>query len=403
MDKDIISQEEIDLLLSMEEPDDNPGNQADEDVISEDRETVGSDSSMSEQILSQDEIDSMLDGDLVDGEPGETESGVGSSGSDAIMSQNDIDDMLDSLTVPRKTEKKYKLYDFKHPEKLFRDQVRLMKACFEPVPRHLTNYLAKLLRSRIEVDLIEINQRSYGDIFERTTNQTIIGVFNMGSGKPDGIIELSTHLFYCIIERLMGGAGTSITPIRPVTDFERYLATDIFNSILQYYKDILANLVSIEPKIDAIESDGQLIPKTMSDDEILVRNIYEVKIDGISGYLNISIPHSFIGPYFARFSNVVKKMEKKKLDVSSAFVKKSMGYIKIPIYVEFNKKNISAGEAMGLCKGSIIILDHHCNAHLKVNVNGRLKFMGVPGLKRNKLSIKITQIVEDDEELCQAF
>jgi len=509
MDKDIISQEEIDMLLSMEDSDDKPEILPDADVMSKTRETskpaskkgskgsgdiisqdeidmlfdnapgetkppgksptepdssspdgiMGqddidmllnevsgetdppdmlsseSDSSSSGDIMGQDEIDSMLEGALLDDEPEQSKSGGKSSDSGSIMSQNDIDDMLNSfldtpgekkpskpatpafspppdkpstidinsLLVPQKTEKRYKLYDFRRPEKLSRDQVRRMKAKFEPVPRHLMNYLAKLLRSRIEVNLIEIDQRNYGDIFGRTSNPTIIGVFRLGPDKTDGIIEFSTHLFYCIIERLMGGSGTGITPIRPITDFERYMATDIFNSILQYYKDILANLVSIDPRIDVIESDRQLIPKTLSEDEILVRNIYEVKINGISGYLNISIPYSFIGHYFARFNNMVKKMGKDKLDISTKFVRKGMGHIRIPVYAEFNKKDITAGEAIELSRGSIIMLDHHRNTHLKVNVNGRTKFMGVPGLKGNKISIKITQVVEDDEELCQAF
>ncbi|MCD4786563.1 MAG: FliM/FliN family flagellar motor switch protein [Candidatus Eremiobacteraeota bacterium] len=485
MDKDIISQEEIDLLLSMEETDDNPGNQADEVLIPKDRETVGSvlekdppgtgdnisqdeidtlsgetagkqtvnltdvgkdfgspssgdnisqdeidtllgetagkqtvnlnnavkesNSPSSADTISQDEIDSMLEGTLVDDEPGKTESGGDSSGSDSAGSTVSpvpekpptVD--MDTLIVPEKTKEKYKLYDFRRPDKLSRDQVRRMKVCFESAPRYLMNYFAKLLRSRIEVNLVEIDQRNYGDIFEGESNLTVIGVFNLGSGKTDGIIEISTHLFYCIVERLMGGTGTSITPIRPVTDFERYLATDIYNSILQFYKDILAKIVKIEPVVDVIESDSQFIPKTLSEDEILVRNTYEIKIDGISGYLNISIPYVFIGPYFARFSNLVKKKEKKKPDISSAFVRKGMGHIKIPVYAEFNKKNISAGEAMRLCKGSIITLEHPRNMHLKVNINGRPKFMGVPGLKGNKLSIKITQIVEDDEEICQSF
>ncbi|MFP4496745.1 MAG: FliM/FliN family flagellar motor switch protein [Vulcanimicrobiota bacterium] len=354
-----------------------------------------------DSLLSQDDIDALINSINVD-EPkpvakeAETDKPKTSKPAFEKVSRKEI---FDTLTSPssHSFSHRYKLYDFRHPEKLSRDQVRKIKSYFESIPRYLTNYLAKILRSGVDVNLIEIDQRNYGEMFRGSASPNVIGIFSLGPGLPTGVVEYSIHQFYCILEKLMGGTGTSITPLRKLTDFEKYVVSDIFNNVLRFYQDVFNKLAPIDPQIEIIETDGQMIPKTLSEDEILVRKIYEIKFNGIAGYLTISVPYNFLGPHFGRFRRTREEFQTVDMDLTNVKLGANIKKLNIPVSVEFKKKRIPALDTIQLKQGGVIVLDHKVNENLNVKVNGKLKYFGKVGMKGKKMAVQITSTIQEEE------
>ena len=151
------------------------------------------------------------------------------------------------------------------------------------------------------------------------------------------------------------------------------------------------------PQIEVIEADAQLIPKTLAEDAILVRSVYEIKINGIAGYMNLSVPYTFIGPHFARYSHNNAEMRDNKNNINKGIIGRKFGALSVPVSVEFDRKKIRAAEAASLAPGSIIVLNHPCSKPLNIKVNGKLKYFGTPGLKQKKMAVKILSSIEDEE------
>jgi flagellar motor switch protein FliM len=292
--------------------------------------------------------------------------------------------------------KRFRKYDFRHPDKLSKEQVRKIKARFEPLPRYLSNYFTKILKKQVEVRLLEIDQKRYGDIFRPGPTPVIYGVFLIGPTFPTGIIDLPIHLFYSILERMMGGTGLGRIPIHPLTDFENYLITDIYSTILQYYREIFSKVVSIEPQIELVSTDGLIIPKTLSPEEVMVRKVYEIKIGDISGYLTISLPYNFIGNYFTKYG--AQKAETISESESAASVLRAKTYKKmmVPMSVEFSKMRVRTADLLNLAPGQVIYLNHNLETDLGIKINGKLKFFGKAGMRGNKMAIKITSTIEEE-------
>jgi len=52
-----------------------------------------------------------------------------------------------------------------------------------------------------------------------------------------------------------------------------------------------------------------------------------------------------------------------------------------------------------LSRGDVIVLDKKVSDSLTVKVGNKTKFAGVPGKKNNSIAVRITEVVEEGEDL----
>jgi len=308
-----------------------------------------------------------------------------------------LDPIMDSSPGAMEKKKGYEAYNFRRPDKLSRDQIRKIKTRFKAVARYMTNYLAEILSCRVFVEFIDVDQKYYNDMIKKEDDPMVIGIYGISPTNYRGVVRLSTNLFNCIIERMFGGSGTTKTAIRAFTQFEKYLSKEIFEKFLEFHNDMISDLVEVEPDVDQIDTDPLLISKTQSDNEVMVRFVYAIEIKGINGWLDICFPYNFLGPFFSRYSGGKKKVFSGRRTLSREGIKRSFGSMMVPIFVEFERRKISAREMASLSPGKIIKLAHTINKDLNIVVNGRIKFLGKAGTKGKKMRVKISSVHENED------
>ena len=402
---ELISQDELDLLLGGTSSSSGTESKSEVKQASPPPAQTPKPADSKPKVLSQAEIDNMFAGLNLDDDD-EEEPVTGTQSADTTSSSTSssvaVSDYAESAPPAYydsggqpSPQKQYKLYNFRRPEKLSRDQIRLMKPHFEPMTRSVTNYLSMQLKTSIDTNFLDIDQINYGDIFRKLDQSDIIGIFKLYPTPHSGILEFSTFLFYSIEERMMGGSGKSHTPIRKITDFEKYLVTDLFENFLSAYGDTIRKFVDTNPRVDMVETDKFLIPRTLSDEEVLVRMVYEIYIDGVSGLLKINIPYSFLSTFFSPFRNK-QDASTEKLD-SKSMSRNIFSKISVPVSVELKPRKLSVGDLMSLRRGDTIILSHAYEEELGLKVDNNLKYYCKPGISGNKLAVKITRIAEGEE------
>lgn len=304
-------------------------------------------------------------------------------------------DEIQASLEQRANSLEYKQYNFRLPDRLSKDQIKNIKKHFDAIPRHLANYLTRLVRSRVDCDFKGIEQIYYKDTLAPSIIPRILGVFHIQSTDFSGSIEISTPMFYGMMDHLFGGNGELESPIRAITDLEKHISKEIFTKVMDYHWKLLP-LGDVKYTLDQIESDTLMISKDMAENEIMVSLHYKITTPHLEGYLNLHLPYSFLTPVFPKGSVPRKEQESDKGNMSRDLVKKKFGQIKLPVTVQFNPTKITARQVADLMNGSRVILNHPVDQDLSVLVSGRLKFLAKPGQRGNELKIKITKIVEDD-------
>ena len=91
------------------------------------------------KILSQDEIDALLT--------------TVSSGDSAMEDDSFEDDKLRSIIA----------YDFKHPNRVSKDQIRTLENMHDNFAGHYASTLSAIMRTIVDVDLVSVDQITYSE------------------------------------------------------------------------------------------------------------------------------------------------------------------------------------------------------------------------------------------------
>ena len=137
-----------------------------------------------------------------------------------LLSQEEIDALLQNASAepaaptkaaaapkPAKAleHKDASVYDFKRPNRVSKDQLRSLQIIHDGFVRLISGYLAGYLRTIVEVNLISVDQLTFGEYMMSLSNPTSIGIFTMEPLEGSAVMEMNTHLANCMIDRLLGG------------------------------------------------------------------------------------------------------------------------------------------------------------------------------------------------------
>ena len=141
-----------------------------------------------------------------------------------VLSQDEIDALLKNVSSGKlkqeesDTDKETTyLYDFKHPNRVSKDQLRNLRTIHESFSRTLATYLTTLLRTIVDVNLLSIDQVTFLEFTMAMSNPGCIWIYKLENYEGKGVIEISPDLMLLTIERLFGGEGKQSGETRPLS------------------------------------------------------------------------------------------------------------------------------------------------------------------------------------------
>lgn len=328
-----------------------------------------------------------------------------------VLSQNEIDDLLNALSTgevnvkeieEESHEKKVRKYDFSRPDKFAKDQLRTLEIIHENFSRLLNNFLSGYLRTVIDIQVLSVQSLIYNEFSNSIPNPAILGIVDFVPLDGQIIIEVSPDLAFTMIERVLGGSGiiTSKKENRPLTEIELTLIKSILIKFINLLKDPWGNIIEIKPKLETIETNSQFA-QIVSPSESIALITLSLKIGDTEGMINIAIPHYVIEPILPNlssklwFSNTSKKdiTEEEKINLGESLTKSN-----VSMRTVVGKSTITVLDFLTLTAGDVILLDKPVTEDFEVFIENELKFLGKPGLKNNKVAVRITKNLEKGDE-----
>jgi flagellar motor switch protein FliM len=166
-------------------------------------------------------------------------------------------------------------------------------------------------------------------------------------------------------------------------------------------KDPWNNIIELRPKLDTIETNSQFA-QVISPSESVALITLRLKIGETEGMINLCYPHYVLEPILPNLSSKLwfTTTGKKKLtDEEKNSLEKQVQKTKVDVKVELGNSVITVGEMLALSRGDVIVLDKKVNEELVIRVDTQEKFYGLPGKKNNNLAVRVTEAVEEGDEL----
>ncbi|MCL2164287.1 MAG: flagellar motor switch protein FliM [Oscillospiraceae bacterium] len=324
-----------------------------------------------------------------------------------ILSQSEIDDILRQLTEggdstvgdSDASNKKIRVFDFKRPSKFAKDQLKTINIIHDNFSRLSTNFLTAYLRTLVQIDVIAIDALPYGDFSNSLTNPDVMAMVDFSPLSGSIVYEMSPSVAFCFVDRILGGRGDGVAEIREFTEIELALLERIIVQLLNIYKVAWENVISVNPRLEKIESNPQFA-QLVSPNEIIALVTLSVKVGQVEGMMNVCIPHMVVEPIISRLTTRFwySLADKEPIANAKEMLEKKLNTTFVTIRGLLGKLNITVGELLELQIGDVLSVDRGVDDEVDVLVGDLLKFKARPGVKGKKAALKITQVYKKEED-----
>ena len=326
-----------------------------------------------------------------------------------VLSQNEIDALLSALSTgsvdadtlkEEQSKKKVRVYDFRRPNKLSKDQINTLHVIYENYARSLATYLSGQLRSSVAMEVVSVEQLTYEEFIRSVSSPTIINIFSLDPLAGNAIMEINPNLGFTFLDKVLGGPGIALEKVRALTEIESMIMENLCQKMLSYMVEPWENIVELQPTVERVETNPQLT-QLVSPSEVMIIISLETTLGNVVGYINICIPFLLLEP-------IVKKLnvqfyysasgQGEKSEEKFNTIKHELESAKIPIRVVVGSTVINVGELLELAVGDVIKLEKKTTEDWDIIVGEKPKFIGKPGIFHKKVAVQVTGVIEEDKE-----
>ncbi|MFC7061202.1 flagellar motor switch protein FliM [Halobacillus seohaensis] len=317
-----------------------------------------------------------------------------------VLSQTEIDSLLSAISTGEMdaedlkvedNEKKVRVYDFKRALRFSKDQIRSLSRIHENFARLLTTYFSAQLRTYVNISVASVDQLPYEEFIRSIPTMTILNIFSVPPLDGRIILETNPNIAYAMLDRVLGGKGSSVNKVENLTEIETTIMTQLFENALGNYQEAWGSIVDIDPILEELEVNPQFLQMVSPNETVVVVSL-NTSIGEASGMINICIPHVVLEPIIPKLSvhywmqnQQPKESDPEELKALSNTIKQA----KVDVRAILGEADMSIEEFLKLNQEDVIRLDQLIDDPLTLRVDEEEKFHIQPGKINNKLAVQV--------------
>jgi len=344
--------------------------------------------------------------------------GGGEKGMADVLDQNEVDALLRAVAggelgeaakagaaaggqEEQEKPREVRVYDFKRPERVSKDQMRALEGVHERFARNLGAALSGYLRTIIEVKVRSTEQLTYAEFTYSLPTPTSFSLLSCAPLDGQVCLEISPLIIYPIIDRMLGGSNAELyIPQRPLTQIEQRLANRIIERALNSLVEAWSTITDVRFEVIQHESNPQLV-QIVAPNEVVVVIGFELKMGNRAGSMSLCLPFTVIEPVIGRLTSQDWFNYRKGgvLPEHRASLVENLGEAKLNLRAYLGRTTIRVRDLLALAPGDVLALPKEATNELILQIEGRSKFAGKIGQFRGHKAFKITRPAKPAEKL----
>lgn len=335
------------------------------------------------EILSQKEIDALLSSAMTDeggGEEGAVgiDEGFGEGGEEEGKTAN--------------------VYDFKHPNRVSKDQLRTLQTIHETFAKTFNAYMAVRLRTIVDINLISVDQLQYSEFILSISDPSCIYIFRIEELNGVGILEISPQLVLFIVDRLFGGKGSTSEEPRVITSIEQTVMKKIIEKAMENLATSWQQVSPLTFILEGFESNPDVVQIAPPGETVITISL-EIKIQDTSSLMNICYPYLTLEDIISKLNiqHFVAMAKREVTDEETEVINDRLKITHLPLITYLGKSFLNVQDLLALQIGDVLKLDNRVDDLLEIHIGGSKKFLGRPGISGKKKAVKIVRPVTIDD------
>ncbi len=330
---------------------------------------------MAAKILSQDEIDALLT--------------TVSAGEQEQEEQQYEDDRLRSVIA----------YDFKHPNRVSKDQIRTLENLHDNLAGHFGSSLSTIMRMIVDIDLVSVDQITYSEFIMSLVTPSCTYTFSAEPLDAVCLVDFNPTLTFAFIDRMFGGNGKILETERELTPIERTVMGRLSQRLYTDLEESWENITKINIEQKSFETNPQFIQIVPPGETVVVIS-FQIKLFQSTGLLTICYPYVSLEPIISKLSaqNWIDATKKKNLEIDRETNLENLKHVNVEVSANLLDTSIKMRDFLQLKVGDVVPSEKKINLPVDVYINKRKKFLARPGLSGKKRAIQVVEIIENPLE-----
>lgn len=332
------------------------------------------------------------------------------------LSQSDIDSLLaaaaespaahaDALAPPVgaplravQPHRNVRTMDFARPSKFNKDQLRTLQMLHEGFCRRASTYLSATVRSLTEVSITGAEQIPYGDFVASLPVPTFTSVLEISPLGTNAMASMDLPLMFGILDRMLGGPGSSPSKVRELTDIETGLASTMMDRLLTELSSAWNDLVPVEFRLRGIEMNAQFAQIASASDPSVLINM-ELSIGTASGTFSVCLPYRSIEKVIGDLNThrYFTVGEEESTSSSRNDLLASLRTVEVPVRAVVGEARVPVEGVLGLKPGDVVPLGRRVSDGVRLMVGNTRTYRAMPGRDGRHVAVRVVQRI--DEEL----
>lgn len=318
---------------------------------------------------------------------------------DALLSAVDRGEIAETPAAPAgKAERTTIRYNFRKPNRVSKDQLKMFQSIHETFARLYTSSLTTLLRGLVEVELKSVEQISYGEFIMSLSAPTCLAIFHMEPLKGGATLEISANILFRLIDRLLGGSGLLPTRLREFTEVEQALIERIAMRAMLDLRQAWQHVGTFGFRVANLETNPQFVQLTAPNEVVIVVTC-DVRMGEVEGQLSLAMPHLLLEPvmpklnthrWFAGAQRGISAEERQVLEDNVMH----LGLAVRGVLAEFP---LTVGELLDLKVGDVVALGCRTDAPATVELEGVTRFTARLGTIKNRRALQLQNVLSERE------
>lgn len=304
---------------------------------------------------------------------------------DDVLSQEKSDTRPSPQAPPAAAPPIVSPYDFKHPARVNRDQLRALEILHDNFARLLAATLSGAMRQVVDVDTAFVDQTTYAEFIMSLSNPACTYSFTLGPTAGRMVLDVAMPVVFAAVDRAFGGQGVSagMEP-RQLTAIEMGVINKILKRVVEDLEACWAPLLRVEVSDIELETNPEFIQATAAS-EIVVLLAFEVNTPHVKkSLISLCYPFFTLEPLLPRLGlpSWVRRAPAKTEELVRDN-RLRLGPMEIPLVAELGRVKVSLAEVEKLRAGDVVRLPARAADPAVVYLGGKPKYWAHPFAAEN--------------------
>ena len=298
-----------------------------------------------------------------------------------VLNQEEIDALFSAAQQSRKggvpeSKRRIEKCDLGQSNILTADQVRAVTTLHEALARRVGSSLGSYLRASCEMNLISVEQLSYGEFLGRMTELTYLASLAVLPIDAHAIIQVDPSLVFPIVDLVLGGPGTDLTEPRDLTEIEE----EIFQMVAAIIASDLQTTWSplIAPSIQFVKKHQlRQAQHLMQANEKILSLSFEIRLPETRGTLSLAVPAVVANAILRKLSSQIF-LERIPSRDARAKIRERVLDSHFEASLTLPNSPLTVRALLALEAGSVLMLPKRTDASIHLNIADKSMFLAYP-------------------------